>query len=105
MSSGWAGSVVGCATRGCWHTGAASGCHGVRTAPIADACCGCVAHTPTIGGDAMKSTGISPTTAIVEAMASPAVVIAPARPWAHPQEDAIVEITRAIITHRCACVG
>ena len=37
-------------------------------------------------------------------MATPAVVIAPASPWAHAQEDSVVEIARPVETNRCAGV-
>ena len=37
-----------------------------------------------------------------EAMPTPAVVIAPAGPWTHPQEDAVIEIPRAVEAHRRA---
>jgi hypothetical protein len=53
-------------------------------------------------GDATDSTVIASSTIIVEAMASPAVVITPTGPWAHAHEDAVVEITRPVISHGCA---
>jgi hypothetical protein len=39
---------------------------------------------------------------VVEAMSAPAVAIAPAAPWTHAQEDAVVEVSRSVIAHRCA---
>ena len=53
----------------------------------------------------MASSAVIPSSAIVdEAMASPAVLIPPAGPWAHPQKDAVVKISRPVIPHGCAGV-
>src|ERR1017187_2245509 len=53
-------------------------------------------------GDAAGPTVIASSTIADEAMASPAVVITPAGPWAHAQKDAIVEVSRPVIPHGCA---
>jgi hypothetical protein len=39
-----------------------------------------------------------------KAMAAPTVVITPAGPWAHAQEDAVIEVARPVITNRGAGV-
>jgi cytochrome c oxidase assembly factor CtaG len=39
-----------------------------------------------------------------EAMSAPAVAVSPSAPRPHAQEDSIVEIAGAIITHGCALV-
>jgi hypothetical protein len=44
-------------------------------------------------------------TVTAEAMAAPAVAIAPAGPGTHAQEDAIVEIARSVESHGGAGVG
>jgi hypothetical protein len=45
---------------------------------------------------------ISSTAGRDKAMTAPTVVIAPAGPWAHAQEDAVVEVARPVITNRGA---
>ncbi len=62
----------------------------------------CVACVSTVGCNAMKSTGILPTATVAEAMAAPAVVIAPTGPWAHAQKDSVIEVARPVITTWCA---
>ncbi len=47
-------------------------------------------------GRVTTSTGISSSTTAGEAMAAPTVLIAPARPWTHAQEDAVIEIARPV---------
>jgi hypothetical protein len=51
-----------------------------------------------------KATVISSAPGSDKAMPTPTVVITPTRPRAHAQEDAVVEITRPVITHRSAGV-
>ena len=41
--------------------------------------------------DATRSAAIAPSAFAHKAMAAPAVAVAPSSPWAHPQEDAVVE--------------
>jgi hypothetical protein len=53
---------------------------------------------------AYEATGISSASGIDKAMAAPTVVITPACPWAHAQEDAVVEVARPVITNRGARV-
>jgi hypothetical protein len=72
---------------------------GVGSAPIAGAYYRCAARPSTIGWGSVISTGIPASTAIAEAMATPAVVIAPASPWAHAQEDAVIEVPRPVIAN------
>ncbi len=48
-----------------------------------------------IGRGAAAATIASAAT-VTEAMAAPAVAIAPAGPWAHAQEDAVVEVPRTV---------
>src|ERR1035438_3605661 len=48
---------------------------------------------------------VVPSAAIIhEAMLTPAVPIAPAGPWAHAQENAVVEVARPIESHRRAFI-
>jgi hypothetical protein len=49
-------------------------------------------------------TVVSASTAVDEAIAAPTVAIAPAGPWAHAQEDAVVEIARPIEADRRATI-
>jgi hypothetical protein len=51
---------------------------------------------------AHEATVISSTAGSDKAMAAPTVVITPAGPWAHAQEDAVVEVARPVITDRSA---
>jgi hypothetical protein len=55
-------------------------------------------------GDVADSTVIASSAIAMEAMVSPAVAIAPTGPWAHAHEDAVVEITRPVISHWSARV-
>src|ERR1019366_2737568 len=41
----------------------------------------------------------------LKAMTAPAVSIAPAGPWAHAEEDAVIEIARTVKAHRGTGVG
>jgi hypothetical protein len=47
---------------------------------------------------------VTPSSTTAEAMLTPAVAIAPVRPWAYAQEDPVVEIARPIKTAGCAAV-
>jgi hypothetical protein len=49
-------------------------------------------------------TVVSASTAIHEAIAAPTVAVAPARPRAHAQEDAVVEIARPVEADRSATI-
>jgi len=63
-------------------------------------------HCPVLGraavckiaaiGRVAAAATIASAAAITEAMAAPAVAIAPAGPWAHAQEDAVVEVPRPV---------
>ena len=54
---------------------------------------------------AVSTAGDIPASAsAIEAMIAPAVAIAPARPWTHAQEDAVIEIARPIKSAGCAAV-
>ena len=104
-SMGRATASMGRATaRRCGVRGAA------RPATAALACCRCPT-TSTISC-INTSTAVSTATATVvasssptaEAMITPAVAIAPIRPWAYAKEDPVIKIARAIKTHGCASV-
>jgi hypothetical protein len=56
-------------------------------------------------GHGAAAAAIAAATAVGEAMTAPAVAIAPASPWAHAQEDAVVEVPRPIEAHGRAGVG
>ena len=47
---------------------------------------------------------ISASSPAIEAVITPAVAIAPARPWTHAQEDAVIEIARPIKSAGCAAI-
>jgi hypothetical protein len=58
-------------------------------------------HNRLVDDDSMvccisATAGISSSTSIAEAMAAPAVVIAPTRPRAHAEEDTVIEVTRPV---------
>jgi hypothetical protein len=55
-------------------------------------------------GDTARSAVVAPSTFTTEAMPAPAVTIAPTAPWSHAQEDAVVEVSRPVITHGRALV-
>jgi hypothetical protein len=60
-------------------------------------------------GVSVIAAGISSAAGIDKAMAAPTVVITPAGPWTHAQEDAVVEVARPVITNggagiRCIAV-
>ena len=69
---------------------------GVRLAVMRGGSVGGISVIPT------EATVISSAPGSYKAMPAPTVVITPAGPRAHTQEDAIVEITRPVITHRSA---
>jgi len=90
------------ATVGCCGTRSGMG----RTARCATARRYCMA-TSTIGciTASVSTTGDVPSSATaVEAMFAPAVAVAPVRPGSHAQEDAVIEIARAIKTTGRAAV-
>src|ERR1035438_7008205 len=65
---------------------------------------------PTAGKMAMigritAAAAIISSTTVTEAMPAPAVAISPASPWAHAEKDAVVEISRPVITVGRTCVG
>jgi hypothetical protein len=85
---------MGCAaTTG---SAAATGCYSMRTA--AAACSSSAARITAATGRVAAATAIASTTAVTEAMAAPAVTVAPAGPWAHAQEDPVIEVPRPVIT-------
>jgi hypothetical protein len=75
-------------------------------------CCGMAACSdcramPTVGciGAAVSTAGNVPaSSSAIEAMFTPAVAVAPVRPGAHAQEDAVIEIARPIEAARRAAV-
>ena len=62
-----------------------------------------VAAVLVIRGSA-RSAVVSSSAFIGKAMRAPAMAVAPAAPWAHAQEDAVIEIARSVISHRRALV-
>jgi len=66
----------------------------------AGANCRCVACVSAAGvstiGRLSASAVIAPAATTAEAMTAPAMVIAPACPWTHAQENAVVEVTRPV---------
>jgi hypothetical protein len=55
-------------------------------------------------GRSTTSTVVPSSSSTAEAMTAPAMAVAPAGPWAHAQEDAVVEITWSVKAIRRACV-
>ena len=111
---------MGCGMRNCCAWSAGARYHGMACAGP----CGCsMGHwcTGAIGsrashcraaagktaaiGHGAAAAAIAPAAAIDEAMAAPAVAIAPAGPWAHAQEDAVVEVARPVKSIGRAGVG
>jgi hypothetical protein len=84
---------VGCATACCRSTIVVSG----------TAAANCPA-TVTVIGYAARSAVVASTAFTTEAVPAPAVTIAPAPPGSHAQEDAVIEVAGAVITHRRAGV-
>jgi hypothetical protein len=74
------------------------------TIDIASVSTSLAAPSTTIGRK--SSPAVIPSSTIPdEAMAAPAVAIAPAGPGSHSQEDPVVEVSRPVISHRRAAVG
>jgi hypothetical protein len=103
---------MGCAgTRSTGIVAATTGCCNTRTAcirmvgaaaaganyPAAACIAAALGHGP-------AAAAIVSATAVTEPMAAPAVAITPAGPWAHAQEDAVVEISRPVKAIGCAGV-
>src|SRR5580658_9321 len=91
--------AMGRATMRCRRMGAS--CRGITARPAS------VYHrraASTIPRVSMAA-NISSSAAAAEAMLTPAVSIAPVRPWAHPQKDAAIEIAWPIIAAGRAAVG
>ena len=66
-------------------------------------------HNRLVDDDSMvccvsATAGISSSTSIAEAMAAPAVAIAPTRPRAHTEEDTVIEVARPVEADRRATV-
>ena len=91
------------------------GCVGTRSASIRSRCVGCVSmrHSGVVSvgmrcsrviaagkaaviGGITASAAIASAAALDEAMSAPAVAIAPAGPWAHAEEDSVVEVTWSV---------
>src|SRR5271157_3449227 len=68
-------------------------------------CCSAAACIVAAIGHVPAAAAIISATAVTEPMAAPAVAIAPAGPWAHAQEDAVVEVPRPVEAIRRAGVG
>jgi hypothetical protein len=80
----------------CRH-GMGTGCGRMRvgSSSIVDTYRRCAGRMYMIRGHA-ASAGIPSSSAIAEAMVAPAVAVAPTSPWTHAQENAVIEIARAI---------
>ena len=63
----------------------------------------CAACTSTIRRST-TSTVISSSSTAAEAMSAPTVAIAPTRPWAHAEKDAVIEIAWPVKANGCAGV-
>jgi hypothetical protein len=103
-----------------------AGCVGMRSCSVGIRCYGsgsvrpaiaagmhysCVAgvHNRLVGYDSMvccisAPAGISSSTSVAEAVAAPAVAIAPTRPRAHAEEDTVIEVARPVEADRRATV-
>src|SRR5580698_1891993 len=96
---------------GMLHSGMA--CAGTRTASIRTrsvaaalvAVLAAVLATVLAIGHSARTAVVAASAFAAESMAAPAVAIAPAAPRPHPEEDAIVEISRPVIAHGRALVG
>jgi hypothetical protein len=72
-------------------------------AVAASAACSAASAVAAIG-NVTRSAAVAASAFTAEAMPAPAVAIAPAAPGAHAKEDAVVEISRPVITHGRALV-
>lgn len=79
-------------TVGCHSVAPTTAVHGPSTTAATESTVGCHSAAAVIASAAFAA----------EAMPAPAVVITPARPGPHAQEDAVVEIARSVIAHRRA---
>ncbi len=73
-------------------------CRGMNSAPATS---GKMAMVGSIAASAVVASAATPG----EAMSAPAVAIAPPSPWAHTQEDPVIEISRSIVAIGRAGVG
>jgi hypothetical protein len=86
--------------------GAHSAAIGRRCAAVITAAAAHSAAPTTVAtvGDSARTAMIAASAFTAEAMPAPAMAIAPAAPRAHAQEDAVVEVSRPVITHGRALV-
>ena len=91
--------AMGRATMRCRRMGAS--CRGITARPASVYHRRAASTIPCVS----MTANISSSTAAAEAMLTPAVSIAPVRPWAHAQKDAAIEIAWPIIAAGCAAVG
>jgi hypothetical protein len=115
-TAGWAGvSAVCCCGMRCWlrsagarrcsvRSGCGRPCVGRGCGSVVSARCRRASVTPAIGCGT-TSAGISSSAAAAETMVTPAVAIAPAGPWAHTQENAVVEVAWSVEADWSAGVG
>jgi hypothetical protein len=104
MGCSFGTGIVGYAGMRSWGVGTrcyGSSSGGPAIAAVVHRSCVAGVHHPSAAGTCMArcisaATRIPSSTSIAEAMAAPAVVIAPAGPRAHAQEDTVIEITRSI---------
>lgn len=83
---------------GCRGPGVGRGC-----ASAVAARCRSASVTPAIGRGA-TSAGIPSSATAAETVVAPAVAIAPTGPWAHSQENAVIEVAWSVEAIRSACV-
>ena len=91
---------------------ASVGCCGVSAAATRCGCCvasaaatSVTAATTSFAATAAVSGDVASATRAAEAMAAPAVGVAPVGPWAYAEEDAVIEVARPIITIGRAGIG
>ncbi len=96
----YVGCGMGCAAPRCCGTRCGMGCAGTR-------CCGVGRATGIMSTISRRATSavVSPSSSAAKTMAAPAVAVAPAGPWAHAQEDAVIEIAGPVKAIRRACIG
>jgi len=93
------GGAMGRATMRCRCMGAS--CRGITARPASVYYRHAASTIPRVS----MAANISSSSAAAEAMLTPAVSIAPVRPWAHAQKDAAIEIAWPIIAAGRAAVG
>jgi len=65
---------------------------------------GCIPVSGVTPGPHVSSSVVPASSAAAEAMFTPAMAVAPMRPWAHAEEDTVIEISRPVKAAGCAAV-